>query len=479
MKLLSLFVALLLVPAACALTSKPNFVFILVDDMGWADIGANGSRYYRTPNIDRLASEGVRFANGYAACAVCSPSRAAVLTGQSPARLHITDWISGEGPSQAGRYSLPAWTKELDPKLPNLPTELRKLGYVTASIGKWHLGGMDHLPQDCGFEVNVAGGHIGHPSSYFWPYGAAGSSHRVPGLADAGGQNGEFLSDRLTDEAVKFIGANREKPFFLYLPHYAVHSPIEAKPEDIEAFKSVPPAEGQDFPAYAGLVKSVDDSVGRIMETLRKHQLEENTVVVFTSDNGGAVHFRATKNVPLRAGKCFPYEGGVRVPFIVRAPGLAKSGAVSDARVIGTDFMPTFLAMVGKPPMVSDGVDIAPALRGEKIPERELGWHYPHYWGISAKHAGGSLMTPYSSLISGSYKIVRWYEYDSEEVYDLAKDPSEKHDLAKAQPELLKQMRGKLDAWLKANDAQMPVLKPDAHAVAAPETNPATAAKWY
>ncbi len=460
-------------PAAFAITDRPNIVFILIDDMGWDDIGANGSRYYRTPNIDRLASEGIRFTHGYASCAVCSPSRGALMTGRNPARLHITDWIPGEGQSKTGSLVVPHWTQELDPSLPNLPTTLRGLGYATASIGKWHLGGKGHLPEDCGFDLNIAGGHIGHPASYFWPYGAKDNSHRVPMLADKGGTEGEFLSDRLTDEAIGFMEQNGKKPFFLYLAHYAVHAPIMGKAADIEEFKTTPAADGQDFPAYAALVKSVDDSVGRVLAEIDKLGIANNTIVVFTSDNGGAVHFHATKNGPLRGGKGFPYEGGLRVPLIVRIPGVTKAGTVSDAPVISADFFPTFLSLLGtKPAGPVDGRDVTPELRGEKTASRQLGWNYPHYWA-------NSLISPYAVLHDGDWKIVRWYEYGAEELYNLAADPSEFKDLATSEPAKLKEMKDKLDAWLKDNDAQIAAPKPGPAGELKKGLNPAAADKWH
>lgn len=457
---------------ASALTDKPNFVFILIDDMGWADIAANGSRYYHTPHIDQLAKEGVRFTRGYAPCAVCSPTRAAILTGQNPARLHITDWIPGEGALKKGRLELPDWTQSLDPAIPNLPASLKAAGYTTASIGKWHLGGQDHTPQDCGFDINIGGGHTGHPASFFWPYGDPKASHRVPGLAETGGAEGEYLTDRLTDEAVRFLKQHASKPFFLYLPHYAVHSPIQAKPGDIAAFESTPPADGQDFPTYAAMVKSVDDSVGRILAELKQLGIEDSTVVVFTSDNGGAIHFRATRNRPLRGGKGFPYEGGIREPFIVKAPGVAKAGLVSEERVIGTDFAPTFLALAhAKPLPFTDGTDLTPALRGEALPARDLGWNYPHYWA-------GGMISPYSSLISDGWKIIRWHEYGSQELYHLDADPTEKTDLAADQPLRLAEMAAKLDAWLKANGAQFATLKKGSPPPPEATMNPATLPKW-
>lgn len=451
---------------------KPNIVLIVIDDMGWKDIAADGSTYYKTPNVDRLAAEGMRFRNGYAACAVCSPSRAAIMTGQSPARLHLTDWIPGEGAPKTSRFTVPKWDMKVEKTTPTVAELLKKQGYTTAAIGKWHLG--DDGPESHGFDVNVAGGHIGHPASYFWPYGKEGNDHRVPMLAEAGGKEGEYLTDRLTDEALKFIDANKEKPFFLYLAHYAVHAPLMAKDDDSAEFKGAKADGKQDFPVYAGMVKAVDNSVGRILANLKKQGLDDNTVVIFTSDNGGVVHFRATDNAPLRGGKGFPYEGGLRVPFIVRAPGVTKPGTVSDTPVIGTDFLPTFAhlaGITGKPVPVMDGVDITPALRGEKLDRDTFVWHYPHYWW------GGNI-SPYSVIHSGEWKLVRWIEYGSEELYHLSVDPSETSDLAKQNPEKLKELSTKLDALLKEQGAQAPVPRQDAKPAPDPETNPAKAAKF-
>jgi len=450
----------------------PNIVLILIDDMGWKDIAANGSTYYKTPNIDRLAGEGIRFKNGYAACAVCSPSRASIMSGQTPARLHITDWIPGEGAPKTSRFTVPAWDMKLEKTTPTLPELLRKHGYATAAIGKWHLG-MDG-PEAHGFDVNIAGGHTGHPASYFWPYGTANNDHRVPMLAEAGGHDGEYLTDRLTDEAIKFIDSHKEKPFFLYLAHYAVHAPLMAKDSDADLFKNSNPDGQQNFPVYAGMVKAVDDSVGRLLADLKAQGLEDNTIVVFTSDNGGCVHFHATDNAPLRGGKGFPYEGGLRVPLIVRAPGITKPGTVSDVPVIDTDFLPTFAHLAGiegKPVPVLDGIDVTPALKGEKLQRDTFLWHYPHYWA-------NGLISPYSVLHAGDWKIIRWNEYDSEELYNLARDPSEKTDLATKEPAKLKEMSAKLDAALKEQGAQLPVPRPDQKPARPAETNPARAPRF-
>lgn len=459
-------------PGATPPRRPPNIVFILIDDMGWKDIAADGSKYYKTPNIDRLAAEGVRFTNAYAACAVCSPSRAAIMTGRSPARLHLTDWISGEGNRKDGRYRIPEWTKALPTDVPTLPELLKKQGYATASIGKWHLGPKD--PTHFGFDVNIAGGDTGHPASYFWPYGDPKNSHRVPMLAEMGGKKGEYLTDRLTDEAIRFIDKNKGGPFFLYLPHYAVHDRIDAKTEDIAIFRDATPDGKQGSPVYAGAVKSVDDSVGRILAEIKRDGLEDNTIVIFTSDNGGVVHIDKrgnTDNAPMRAGKGFPYEGGIRVPLIVKVPGLTKPGAVSEAPVIGTDFLPTLAhlaGVTGKLPPILDGVDIAPALAGRKLDRDTLVWHYPHYWD-------GGVISPYSVIRSGDWKLVRWYEYASDELYDLAADISEKNDVAAKFPDKVAELGGKLDAALKEQGAQLPVLKKDAPPPPAPSTNKAHA----
>ncbi len=441
----------------------PNIVIILIDDMGWKDIAPNGSRYYRTPHLDRLAAEGMRFTQGYAAAAVCSPSRAALLTGKSPQRLHITDWIPGDMNSAYApkakdrRFDNPDWTMRLPASEHTLAEVLKSRGYATASIGKWHLGGDDadgDGPKRHGFDVNAGGGHPGQPASYFWPYGKPKDTHRVPGLADAGGRPGEYLTDRLTYEAIKFIDAHREEPFFIYLPHYAVHGPLAAKTEDIESYKAVLADGGQNSPLYAAMVKAVDESVGRINEHLKATGLERDTIVVFTSDNGGVTNYPGhTSNAPLRAQKGFPYEGGVRVPLIVKMPGVAQPGSVNDTPVVGTDFFPTFAKLAGAPEAASapgiDGVDILPALRGGKVERDAVVWHFPHYWC-------GGVITPYSAIRVGDWKLVRWYEYDSVELYDLATDPAEKNNLAAKEPGKVRELTAKLEARLREQGAQPP-----------------------
>jgi len=435
---------------------KPNFVFILIDDMGWKDGGCFGSRFYRTPNIDALAASSVRFTQAYAACAVCSPTRAALMTGKYPARLHLTDYIPGEAVPKNSRFVLPDWQKQLPLEETTLADKLRKLGYANAHIGKWHLGGGKFLPQFRGFDTNIAGGNIGHPPSYFWPYGR--TNNRVPGLSERGGEQGEYLTDRLTDEALGFIEAHKDQPFYLNFCHYAVHSPLQGKQELIDEAADRPGADGQSNTVYAAMLKSVDDSVGRILKKLDQLHIADHTLIVFTSDNGGAVHFGnppATSNQPLRMGKGYAYEGGLRVPLLVKLPGVTRPGTVCDTPVITMDFFPTLLELVGADKSDSraavDGISLAALLRGEStLPRNELFWHYPHYWN-------GGKVSPYSVARVGDWKLIRFYETDREELYNLKTDLSESHDLAGSNPKRRKELNLRLDAWLKEVGAQMPV----------------------
>lgn len=436
----------------------PNVVLILVDDYGWADLGCYGSRFYETPNMDRLARQGMRFTNAYAACAVCSPSRAAIQTGLYPARLHLTDWIPGEGDNHKGNALLvPNWTKYLSTSYDTLAKALARQGYFSGSIGKWHLGGKEITPQAHGFQVNVGGGTPGHPPTYFWPYKKKGKG--LPGLEE-GGHPGEYLNDRLTSEAVTFIRQNKQKPFFLYLAHYAVHVPLEAKPEMIAKYKAKPNDSPQKNPTYAAMVESVDQGIGRVLDALDEQGLTSNTLVLLTSDNGG-LWPNATCNAPLRAGKCYPYEGGIRVPLIVRWPGRVAPGSQCSEPVSGMDFYPTLMQAVGTAkdtptsPTV-DGVSLMPLLTQTGSLKRDaLYWHYPHYWH-------GDEVRPWGAVRAGNWKLIEFYEDMRVELYDLSKDPSEKSDLAASMPAKASELREKLHAWRKSVDAQMPLPNPKA-----------------
>ncbi len=433
--------------AVTPVTDRMNVIVILTDDLGWTDLGCFGSKFYETPHIDRLASQGMKFTDAYASCTVCSPTRASLLTGQYPARLHITDWIAGHKHPFA-KLNVPDWTMELATSIPNLANVLKPAGYATASIGKWHLGPKECWPDKQGFDVNLAGSHTGQPKSYFSPY-------KIETIED--GPDGEFLSDRLTDEALKFIESNKERPFFVYLPHYGVHTPLMAKTAVIDKYKTkAVPGAPHTNPVYAGLVESIDDSVGRVLAKLDELDLAKRTLVIFTSDNGGLIG--PTSNVPLRAGKGSAYEGGVRVPLIVKWPGVTKPGSVSHTPVISADFYPTILGAtglnspVGKP---VDGESLEPVLRQTGALKRDaLYWHYPHY------HPGGA--TPYSALRSGDFRLVEFHEDHHIELYNLKDDLSEKRDLTAEMPEKAAALKQKLGAWLKSVDAQMPSPNPNA-----------------
>lgn len=448
--------------AAAALPPKPNIILFLVDDMGWTDAGCLGSRFYETPHLDRLAASGMRFTDAYASCAACSPTRAAILTGKAPARLHLTDWIPGEGSPQEGRWRVPEWQQNLPRSETTLAEALKRQGYATASIGKWHLGGPAFYPQHHGFDLNIGGGDTGHPTSYFWPYGGRRAVHRVPRLADQGGRRGEYLTDRLTDEALRFIEANKDRPFFLYLAHYAVHAPLMGKEALVEHYQGKPGWRGQSNAVYAAMIQSVDESLGRILRRLDDRRLTDRTIILFTSDNGGAVHSGtppATSNTPLRLGKGYPYEGGLRVPLVMRVPGLTRPGSICPTPVISHDFFPTLLELAGAPPPAADsnldGLSLVPLLRGDQPGSRDaLFWHYPHYWF-------GTHVTPYSATRVGDWKLIHFYEDDHDELYNLHNDLGETTDLAATQSEKRAELRSRLEAWLKQVGAQMPLPKPE------------------
>lgn len=425
--------------------ARPNVIVVLVDDLGWTDVACFGSRYHQTPHLDQLAKDGMRFTNGYAACTVCSPSRAALLTGQYPARLHLTDWIAGYKRPFA-KLKTPQWTPELVPSTVTIAERLKAAGYVTASIGKWHLGDKTHFPEQHGFDLNVGGYDRGRPPSYHSPY-------KIPTLSD--GPAGEFLTDREALEAEKFITANKERPFFLYLPHYAVHTPIQGKAAVIAKYQAID-SSGMTHtkPDYAALMESVDDAMGIIRATLAKLGLEERTIIIFTSDNGGLMG--PTNNNPLRAGKGSAYEGGVRVPWIIHWPGVTVPGAESPAPIITTDIFPTVLEMVGipaEPAHTIDGVSLVAHLRGQPAPARDaLFWHYPHY------HIGGA--TPYSAVRMGDWKLIHFFEDDRAELYNLTNDLGETTDLAATERERVTVMRARLDRWRQEIGAQLPTPNP-------------------
>lgn len=439
-----------------AAQSRPlNFVFILIDDYGWRDTGYNGSRYYETPHIDALARSGMTFTNGYAAAPVCSPTRAALMTGKWPARLHLTAHLQGHAntPPHA-KLRAPVTRKELPLSEVTIAEILKRKGYATASVGKWHLGDPGFLPTDQGFDVNIGGTWDGSPKSFFYP-GWEGKPARLQG------RDGEYLTDLLTDRACEWLKQQKANPFFLYLPHYAVHVPIEAKKELIARFDRKQPAGGQNFADYAAMIYSVDESVGRIVRTLEEMGVAENTAIIFTADNGGVSsrewkQRQITSNAPLRLGKGHLYEGGIRVPTLVRWPGVTKPGSVSHDPVYTCDYYATIAEMAGAPLDAShrpDGASLVPALRGRRMSERSLYWHYPHY--------SPQLGRPSSALRRGEWKLIEHLETGRAELYNLKTDIGERTNLAAAESKRRDAMLGELQAWRKQVNAQMPAANPD------------------
>ncbi|MEZ0255076.1 MAG: sulfatase [Chthoniobacter sp.] len=440
----ALFVVGSLAPAITGrAVERPNIVFILVDDLGATDLSCFGSPFYQTPNIDRLAHDGVKFTHAYSACTVCSPTRASIISGRYPAELHLTDWIAGHNRPKA-RLRIPDWSKNLTHDVPTLPQAMHAAGYTTAAIGKWHLG--EDRPDAYGFDVAIADNGKGQPATYFSPY-------KNPNLAD--GPAGEFLSDRLTTEAEKFIEQNKEHPFFLYFAHYAVHTPLMGKADVIAKYKDRASAnDPQHNATYAALVESVDDSVGHLRAKLDELKLTDRTVVIFASDNGGLRLNDVTSNLGLRAGKGSAYEGGVRTPAIVFVPGVTQAGTVNATPIISMDWTATILDLAGAKPLDQQrGVSLKPVLGGGEIAPRPLFWHYPHY------HPGGA--TPYSAVLDDSWRLVEFFEDNHVELYHLSDDPLEAHDLAATQSGKAAELKAKLHAWRESMGAQLPTLNPD------------------
>ncbi len=442
-------------PAAAPKPSeKLNFVFILIDDLGWRDVGFSGSKFFETPNIDKLAAQGMRFTNAYAACPVCSPSRAAILTGKYPARLGITNFLPGHHQLPYSKLVAPESKQFLPLEETTIAEELKTLGYSTAAIGKWHLGGARYYPEHQGFDVNVAGTDSGAPASHFYP----GWSGNPPIM----GIQGDYLADNLTDAAEAFIHRNAARPFFLYLAHYGVHIPLEAKPSAIAAFQTkADPNNPQHNAVYAGMVRSIDESVGRIVQRIATEGLTERTVFIFTSDNGGLASAEykgqaATSNLPLKAGKGFLYEGGIREPMCIVWPGVTKPNSVSTMPVTGTDFYRTIAQIAGVTKLQGspqDGVSLVPMLRRGIVPARDaLYWHYPHY-----SNQGGR---PGGAIRMGDWKLIRWYEDDSIEFYNLRADPGEKKNLATEESAKARGMLALLNDWLTRMHAAMPQPNP-------------------
>jgi arylsulfatase A-like enzyme len=441
---------------------RPNIVVILADDLGAVDLGCYGADLHETPRLDSLAKESVFFRQAYASAPVCSPTRAALLTGKHPARVGITIWAEGSIEGPKNRRLLQAESKhDLPPAEMTLAERLHDVGYATALVGKWHLGDGDHAPETQGFDVNIGGTRWGAPTTFFWPYrgsGRFGQEFRyVPGLPL--GKPGDYLTDKLTDAAMAFIDSAGKQPFLLYLAHHAPHTPIEAPKDVVDHFQDqLKPEMKHQNTGYAAMIKSLDENVGRVLDHLKGHNLLDNTIVVFTSDNGGYIGidrksgFTApcTNNYPLRSGKGSLYEGGIRVPLIVHWPGAAAGERTQT--VATCDLFFTLLSAAGLQPVAgasADGLDLSPLIKSSqaKIERDTLYWHYPHYYETT---------TPVNAIRAGDWKMLEYFEDGRHELFNLHDDPSEAKDLAKSQPDKVAELSKRLASWRNDVSAKLP-----------------------
>ena len=440
---------------------QPNFVLVLVDDLGWRDLGSYGSTYHETPHIDSLAARGARFTDAYAAGNSCSPTRASILTGKYPASTHVTDWIPGRTPPGA-KLAIPRWTNYLRHDETTIAEALAEAGYATAAIGKWHLGQQGWWPENHGFQHSVGGSHAGSHGRMFPPYWPAEKVNRLGWRPFPDERPGEYLTDRITREAEAFLDRHADRPFFLYLSYYAVHTRIESKPELVEKYRGKRPDGPQNNPDYAAMVEGVDQSVGAVVAKLRQLGVSDRTVVIFFSDNGGlSKDGRITSNLPLRGEKSTAWEGGVRVPLIVEWPG-RPAGLVVDEPVTSVDLYPTIRDIAGLGAAEGiDGKSLTPLLKGDKGCRRgPIYWHYPHY----NAHTPIITCTPYGAVRDGPFKLIEFYEDGHTELYDLREDIGETDDLSAAMPDRARKLLAKLRSWRKAVGAQMPAANPQADA---------------
>lgn len=438
-------------------------MLIVIDDLGQRDLGCYGSTFYKTPHIDQMAKDGLRFTDFYAACPVCSPTRVSILTGRYPQRANVTDWIPGRKDMPDQRLKQPQIRNELPLEEVTIAEALKARGYVTALMGKWHLGGKGFEPQKQGFDVNIGGDQTGTPLSYFAPF-VNKAGVQMPGLEKA--PDGEYLTDRLAAEAEQFIAKNKDKPFFLYLPHYAVHTPLRAPQATVDKYNVKPRAGSQSNPVYAAMVEHMDAAVGRVVKALDDNKLSDNTLVIFTSDNGGLATTEggptgATFNAPLREGKGFLYEGGVRVACVMRWPAVIKPGTTTNEVANSNDLFDTILEASehgAKEQHAADGPkrdgrSLLPVFASEKLKARPIFWHYPHYANQGSRPGG--------AVRKGDLKLIEYYEDGRRELFDVAKDLSESRNLAADKPDAVKELAAELAAWRKEVGAKMPTPNPD------------------
>ena len=470
--------------------SAPNIVFFLIDDLGWADLGCFGSSFYETPNIDALAADSMLFIDAYASCPVCSPTRASIMTGKYPARVGITNYIAWRGnyhPLKGRLIDVP-YKKELPQEEFSIARALKDAGYRTWHVGKWHLGGEGYYPHQHGFDVNVGGCEWGMPvKGYFSPW-------NLPTLDDSDIPKGTYLTDYLTDQAIELIKQDGDEPFYLNMSYYSVHTPIQAKEEYIDKYRKKAKELGlseevpseiigpnvfqanpdevlrrrleQSMPEYAAMIEILDENIGRIISTLKEQGIYDDTVIVFTSDNGGLANGTGpreenrcgiTCNAPLKNGKAWMCDGGIRVSQFIRWPGHTQAGERCDTPVTSTDFYPSLLEMAGapaKPEQHVDGVSLCPLLNKSGPLEREsIFWHFPHYHGVA--------QSPGTAMRKGDYKLIEYYDTKSFELYNLKEDISEERELSAKEPEKLAELKTELSAWKESICAQIPERNPD------------------
>jgi arylsulfatase A len=444
---------------------RPNIVFLLADDLGWSDIAIDGGDLVDTPNLARLAKSGVRFTNAYSAAPVCSPTRASLLTGKYPARLHMTTWYeASQVPPMNKKLIPPVTVADLPLSETTIAEVLHQKGYLTAHIGKWHLGSAGYYPENQGFDINIGGTFWGAPQTHFYPYKGTkyfgGEARYVPHLE--WGKPGEYLADRLTNEALNVISRSKDQPFYLNLWFHSVHVPAEAPPELVASYqKKLHPGLHHTNPTYAAMIANLDHNVGRVLDHIEKLGIGGRTIVIFGSDNGGYIGkwqgAQVTDNSPLRSGKGSLYEGGIRVPLIVRWPGIAARGTTCSEPVISNDFYPTILEMTGLLQETAyektDCRSLAPLLKNPEsaLDRKHLFFHYPHYYETTS---------PVSAVREGQWKLLEYFEDGHSELYDLQRDPSEKNDLSSAQPQKLAELRDQLHLWRQSVNAQMPTHNP-------------------
>lgn len=454
-------------------TRRPNVLFILADDLGYHDLSSTGSEYYETPNIDRIAQRGMQFTQGYAACQVCSPSRASIMSGKFPARHGITDWIgarTGTDWRDLNRHNklLPAeYVHRLPQEYTTLPEAFKEAGYTTFFSGKWHIGSEGSYPEDHGFDINKGGWEKGSPMGGFF------APHNNPKLEAK--EPSESLTLRLAEETVDFLKSHQDSAFFAFLSFYAVHAPLETTQEKWAKYRQKAEDQGvadtgfvmerrlpirivQDNPVYAGLVSTMDDAVGMVLDALEELELDDNTIIVFTSDNGGVASgdAYATTNLPLRGGKGYQWEGGIREPYFIAVPWIGAGDKQSNVPVSGVDFYPTLLDLAGldlKPTEHTDGVSLLPLLHGDSISERPLYWHYPHYG-----NQGGD---PSSIIRLGDWKLIHYWEDGTRELYNLKEDPSEVANVIEQNPEVAERLGQQLEQFLAETQANTPEPDPE------------------